>query len=60
MDGDDDPPRQRGQFAEQITVEAEVEAEPLGNGEDELAVRNRRGDFPGDVHGGQQRPLLSA
>ena len=35
-------------------------AEPLWDGEDELAVRNRRGDFPGDVDGGQQRPLLSA
>ena len=60
VDGEDDPPRQRWQVAEQIPVEAEVETEPLWDGEDELAVRDWSGDFPGDVKRGQQRPLLGA
>ena len=46
VDGEDYTPRQRGQFAQQIPVEAEVQTKALGNREDELAVRNWRGDFP--------------
>ncbi len=41
-------------------MEAEEDAEPLGDGPDELAVGNRPADVLGDVHAEEERALLGA
>ena len=51
------PPRE---VAEERAIEAEEEAEALGDGEDELSMRDRGADVLGDVLGHEQGALLVA
>ena len=48
------------QAIEQPAVEAEEDAQPLGDGPDELAAWNGLADVLGDVEAEQDRPLLRA
>ena len=51
-------PRQPGKLAEQLPVEAKVQAEPFGHSKNELPVRNPCTDVLGDVDRGDQRAFL--
>ena len=53
-------PSGAGQFAEQAAVVAEVQAEPFGDGEDQLTVGNGLADGVGNRVGGQQGAFLMA
>ncbi len=53
-------PGQARQLAQQRAVEAEEQAQTLGDGEDVLPVRHVLADNAGDMLGDDQRPLLVA
>ena len=53
-------PGTRGKFAQQLAIEAGMHAKAFGNGEDDLPMCDRKTDIVGNVHCGQQRPLLVA
>jgi len=48
------------EFTQQLAVEASVNSQTLGNGQDDLPMCDGRADFFGNVDRGQQRALLVA
>jgi len=48
------------EFTQQVTVEAGVNSQTLGDGQDDLPMCDGRTDFLANVDRGQQRPLLMA
>ena len=48
------------EFAQQLAVEPSVQPKTLGDGQDDLPMRDWKTDFFGNVDRGQQRPLLVA
>ena len=60
VDFDHGLPGGAGQFAEQAAVIAEAQAEPFGNGEDQLPVGNGLADRVGDRLRREQRAFLMA
>ena len=47
-------------FTQQLAIEARMHSQTLGDGQDDLPMRDGRADFLGDVQRCQQRPLLVA
>lgn len=47
-------------FTQQLTIESRVKSQTLGDGQDDLAMRDEKANFSGNVAPGQQRPLLMA
>ena len=46
------------EFTQQLAIEPGVQSKTLGNGQDDLPMCDRKTDIFGNVHRGQQRPLL--
>ncbi len=46
------------EFTQQLAIEPGVQSKTLGNGQDDLPMCDRKADIFGNVHRGQQRPLL--
>jgi hypothetical protein len=53
-------PRTGREFAQQLPIETGVQPQPLGDGQDDLSMRDWKTDFFGNMAGGQQGPLLMA
>ena len=54
----DASPSARGKFAKQLPVEASMDSQAFGDGENDLSVRNRKTNIFGDVDTSQQRTFL--
>ena len=48
------------EFAQQLPVEAGVQSQTLGDGQNDLSVRDGKTDRVGHMDGGQQGPFLVA
>ena len=48
------------EFTQQLAIEARVNSQTLGDGQDDLSMCDGTADFFGNVQRGQQRPLLVA
>jgi len=53
-------PRARRELAQQLPIEPSVQSQTLGDGQNDLSMRDGKTDFFGNVDRGQQRPLLVA
>ena len=53
-------PRTGREFAKQLPIETGVQPQTLGDGQDDLSMRDRKTDFFGNMDGAQQGPLLVA
>ena len=53
-------PGTREKFAQQLAIEAGMHAKALGNGEDDLPMRDGKTDLFADVQGSQKSPFLMA
>tara|TARA_Y100000758_G_scaffold191099_1_gene136163 strand:- start:108 stop:350 length:243 start_codon:yes stop_codon:yes gene_type:complete len=52
------PPGTGGKFAKQLAIKACMDSKAFGNSEDDWPMSDRKTDVFGNVHRGQQSPLL--